>query len=349
MSTLFLIGNGFDVNCGMKTRYTDMYFGYISSKSTSPIIEQFKNSISGDIDNWGDFEMAMAEYAGQLNSESELLECLRDFNVYLNKYLTNEQEKFKKIVSEKTISNAISSEMHQSFMNFYDGITHNLSSLMQGRNAVPHSSISVISFNYTDAFDYLFSKHNAMFGGNRNVIHIHGKLNDDPFMGVDNINQIKNTYPLSNKGMRTFIKPISNEAYDKKRVEVAKNLIKNADTICAFGVSLGESDLTWRNELVNWIKENSENHLFIFKHSLFKENYGTVMERLDRGDSVREQLLLDWGVQFDEAESERIHIPCGKPLFSIKEIIDDAERKAEEAKKVNKLIEEHGDVIVSEI
>ena len=30
MSTLFLIGNGFDVNCGMKTKYTDVYEGYIN-------------------------------------------------------------------------------------------------------------------------------------------------------------------------------------------------------------------------------------------------------------------------------------------------------------------------------
>lgn len=349
MSTLFLIGNGFDLNCGMKTRYKDMYSGYISSNSTSPVIEQFKNTISGDIDNWGDFEISMGKYAGRLKDENELLECIRDFDVYLNGYLKNEQEKFKKKASDKAIISAISAEMHQSFLRFYDGITHNLTSLMNERNAGYPASISVVSFNYTDVFDYLYSKHSTVYGGNHDVIHIHGKLNDDHFLGVDNIDQIKNSYPLSYKGMRSIIKPISNEIYDKNRVEVTRDLIKHSDTICVFGMSLGESDLTWRKELINWLVDDSNNHLFFFKHSLFKEKYGTVMEKLDKSDFARDQLLSDWGVEPGEDVMNRIHIPCGKPLFSIKEIIEDSERKEEDRKKLDEIIEQYGDIPMSQI
>ena len=87
MSTLFMIGNGFDLNCGMKTSYKDVYRGYVKEKSDSNLINQFKRDISADIDNWSDFEMALAKYAGKFSDENELLECCRDFNVYMSKYL----------------------------------------------------------------------------------------------------------------------------------------------------------------------------------------------------------------------------------------------------------------------
>ena len=81
MSTLFLIGNGFDLNCGMKTAYRDIYPGYVKEPSESNIIFNFKKSIAEDINTWGDFELAMAEYAGTLKNEAELLE----WNVPLTK------------------------------------------------------------------------------------------------------------------------------------------------------------------------------------------------------------------------------------------------------------------------
>ena len=43
--TLFLIGNGFDLNCGMNTRFSDVYKEYVNSDSKSPIIESFKREI----------------------------------------------------------------------------------------------------------------------------------------------------------------------------------------------------------------------------------------------------------------------------------------------------------------
>ena len=86
MGTLFLIGNGFDVNCGMKTKYTDVYDGYIKEASSTDVIKTFKENISADYKTWGDFEMSMAEYAKNLNSESEFLECIRDFAGYMEQH-----------------------------------------------------------------------------------------------------------------------------------------------------------------------------------------------------------------------------------------------------------------------
>lgn len=349
MGTLLMVGNGFDVDCGMKTRYRDMYPGYIKSPSSSSIIQQFKDSISSDIDNWGDFEMAMAEYAGILNNEDDFLECLRDFNIYLEKYLIEEQIAFKKTIEDERIKKAIRVKIYQSLSGFYDGMTHNLSDIMNDRGAGKIQNMSAISFNYTDVFDLLYSDCKSRYSSLTNVVHIHGKLNDGPFLGVDNVSQVNTNYVFSKKAERSFIKPISNRVYDIHRVDEAKELIHYADTICVFGMSLGDSDLSWRNELLNWVKERADNHLFIFKHSMSRQTYRTVMEKLDKEDDARDRIVSGWNAQLDESELERIHIPCGVQLFGIDEVIKEQVRINEQANALSKTIDEIKDVKISDI
>ena len=43
MKIVYLIGNGFDLNLGLKTSYRDFYKKYIKQKSNSEIVENFKN------------------------------------------------------------------------------------------------------------------------------------------------------------------------------------------------------------------------------------------------------------------------------------------------------------------
>ena len=76
----FIIGNGFDINLGMKTKYSDMYEGYIKTPPQTKVIESFKNELRNQqpFDKWSDFEMAMAEYAKTLSSEKELIECVHN-------------------------------------------------------------------------------------------------------------------------------------------------------------------------------------------------------------------------------------------------------------------------------
>ena len=62
MGTLFILGNGFDVNCGMRTRYADVYKGYIVEESKTENLKKFKDTISTDIENWGDFVIIRVDH-----------------------------------------------------------------------------------------------------------------------------------------------------------------------------------------------------------------------------------------------------------------------------------------------
>lgn len=328
MGTLFLIGNGFDINCGMNTRYTDVYKGYIKEVSDSENIKKFKRKIAADIENWGDFEMSMARYAKELWDEDELLECLRDFAEYMERYLIEEQERFKLRLGNAELYDAVIKEIMISLETFYSGISHNVDSLMEARKAGHLGRIDAVSFNYTDVFDMVILeclKRNGF--SKRNVSHIHGILKDGPVFGIDNIDQVKVNYNLSRRGKRGFIKPIFNDQFDKERVRQAKEKIKAADVICAFGVSLGESDLSWRNEIIDWLRNNESNHLFVYRYNLSKKQYKTVGEKMDIEDEGKEELLSEWGIEDGESIYERIHIPCGKNIFNIEKVMDSVNRK----------------------
>ena len=62
MTVTFMIGNGFDINCGIKCSYRDVCAGYSKTESKSELIAEFKKNIDKDLDTWADFEMAMNKH-----------------------------------------------------------------------------------------------------------------------------------------------------------------------------------------------------------------------------------------------------------------------------------------------
>ena len=356
MSTLFFIGNGFDINCGMHTSYKDVYKGYVKEESNSEIIRRFKSDISSNIDNWGDFEMSMATYAARLANEAELLECLRDFARYMEMHLISEVNEIKAKLKDEKISEAVLKEMGNSLASFYYGISHNVDSIMERREARMLKRIEVVSFNYTDIFDVIYSGYMRDNGINgKKVAHIHGLLQDDPVFGVDNIKQVNTIYSLTRKGKRGFIKPIFNTEYDYQRVQYVERLIEGADTICVFGMSLGESDLSWRLKIIEWLRKDANHHLFVYQYSLSEVKAKTVGEKLDVEDDAKEQLMHEWAIEATEEIYEQIHIPCGRNIFNIGNIIEvielqnEKKKNAEIVKRIEQakdFVEQHADEIV---
>lgn len=80
----FLIGNGFDLNVGLKTRYIDFYKIYvIENENDSNIIRNFKKEIlrseAHGWRNWMDFEVGMGQQSKNFKGETpveDFIECL---------------------------------------------------------------------------------------------------------------------------------------------------------------------------------------------------------------------------------------------------------------------------------
>lgn len=335
MKVTFLIGNGFDLNCGLKCSYRDAYKGYLASESSLPVIAEFKKRISGNYETWADFELGMAADMVNYKSEQDFLLCLRDFKRYLDRYLYEQEETIKEEIRNDCVKKAIDREMRRSFRSYFAENAHDVAREVREMMGLEPVDFRVISFNYTTVFERMFQ----LAGLNKQIsriIHIHGQLQDDPVLGMDHLEQLPKTpYAISKKGERAFIKPTFNDEFDRARVLEAQQAIETSQVICAYGMSFGESDLTWRNLLLEWLRGSEDRHLFLYVYHCSMLPEMTVDERMDREEDEKIRILQKFHVAERDMEKylPRLHIPCCKNIFNIREAIEKGlqeERKMQE-------------------
>lgn len=98
MNITFLIGNGFDVNLGLKTRYVNFYKYYTNLEDTDApeVVKRFKSEIndfikrdskkqSADLIDWRDLEVALGKWTAKITAEEveplylDIIDSLRDY------------------------------------------------------------------------------------------------------------------------------------------------------------------------------------------------------------------------------------------------------------------------------
>lgn len=317
----FIIGNGFDLGLGLKTKYFDVYDGYINNPSSSDIVAKFKqdlkDNLANDYENWSDFEIGMAKYATEFDSEDQLVDCVRDFKQYMVAHLKSENQIFLDMLKGFTNSLSIINELNRSLEFFYDGLTPNI--INQFRYITKDAEIirNYITFNYTHSLEALLSIQATHYKFIENEpIHIHGRLDRDVVLGIDNINQLKGIkYSLTRKGQRAFVKTLFNEEYDRARIEKAQNTISQSSIICIYGFSLGESDQTWVEALANWLREDSNHHMVIYDYDQRTYNTYNYDEIMEVEDAKKSKILNKLGI-CNETVLDQIHIPVGRDLFN---------------------------------
>lgn len=94
MNLVYFIGNGFDINIGMKTRYCDFYEHYGAVFSESKFVKELKKEISEGIVNWSDLELAFGKHTIMLNDLNDFDEVYEDVVDNLADYLNSEEDKF---------------------------------------------------------------------------------------------------------------------------------------------------------------------------------------------------------------------------------------------------------------
>ncbi|MDE7193392.1 MAG: bacteriophage abortive infection AbiH family protein, partial [Oscillospiraceae bacterium] len=173
MNITFMIGNGFDVNLGLKTKFTDFYDTYFKSELDREVPKSVKNFIQlvlkdkdkfGNLDKWSDFEKAFAEnMEGSVDDVGEILE---DFTIQFAEYLRKEDEKCD-------YSNENVLKQFEDFLFLSYNLVENLdkqkiSSFYAQRarysNNNPINDVNFINFNYTSTLNTLVKKVDEKFG-----------------------------------------------------------------------------------------------------------------------------------------------------------------------------------------
>ena len=214
MDVVFLLGNGFDINIGMKTRYCDFYDYYFKQISLNNIIKTFKNNIKENIEDWADLELKLGEYLENLQ-ENEAILIYNDLIKNLQKYIQSEEEKYSYDVDSNLIRKDLISP--ENYLRYVDSqfIKNNW------KKDNENWRVRIISFNYTKSLEKLiaFNNKRILIETINNyqryidtVEHIHGFTNDRMVLGVNDSKQIKNQNLRDcKKIIRRFIKPECNK------------------------------------------------------------------------------------------------------------------------------------------
>lgn len=317
---LFIIGNGFDLSMGMKTKYEDMYESYFNIPSLSGTIEQFKQTLSKQepYSKWSDFEMGMAEYAQTLSSEEQFVECVRDFKSHMVQHLQIENQKIIAAINNSDYTDKLLGELDRSFEEFHICFSPNVIRQINSLVSVLFLGCpKIITFNYTTGLDELLilraKKNHTLVDL---PLHIHGSLKSDVVLGVDNISQLEECpYSISQKGERSFIKTVFNQQYDSERVLRAKQMILNSQIICIYGFSMGESDKTWTNLLIDWLKQSANHHLVIYQYDKAEYHRYIFDALMDAEDEKKKDLFTRLNLT-DPKLADQIHIPIGYDIFN---------------------------------
>ncbi len=345
----YVFGNGLDLACGLNTRFCDMYQDYVKEPSDSEIIKTFKNDIEKDktmhYQNWSDFEVGMAKYATKLDSEKSLKLCLSDFKKFMIKHLKGENERFIRQFKDKELKDKIISEFSKEIFGYKgDDLPPNERDIIKGfMNELTIENI--ISFNYTNIIHLLLTteKYNYI----DKIYQVHGTLNSEVIMGVDNESQIVDLpYELSKSGKRAFIKTLINSEFNQTKVNTIYRIIKRSDLIVIFGWALGQSDMSWKNLIREWLLNNTDHHIIYLKKKTNNTVISEAGELLDEIDSEREKFMDLMGIPEEKRMNveQRIHIPINNKKFQIK-LPDENKFELEESRIVNakKFIKENID------
>ena len=312
MNITFLIGNGFDINLGLNTRYTDFYPTYLS-KGHDDILSK---AIADNYDKWADLEVALGKVLKDVTPEQvdEFLDSKGKLEGDLAEYLRNEEARLD-------LSN---SNLSGEFQRNVTGFFKEFSAKEQADYKTWLSSVGAaivyrfISYNYTNGLDQIVEKskniHSFATHVGRSthytdsvgsVHHIHGTLDGDLILGVNDASQIDNPILQTDSRLVDYIvKAEVNEALGEQRMETAKRIIDESDYIGVYGMSIGDTDLMWWQYLLTWMQKKDSRRLILYVYTDPSDN-PSGQEKLRRINMWKDVFLAQSGADTDQAKKVR--------------------------------------------
>lgn len=290
---------------------------------------------------WADLEEQLGKSLENVeeNEQEKFYEDKAELDGLLLEYLGQEQEKIPTLNKEKEIS----TEFARSLMTFYSGLSE------VARNSITSTceaysneefKYCFICFNYTNSLDQIvnitrklkspITTHQGYSGSKNNllgtVLHIHGTLNEEMILGVNDIEQVNNTFLKNDEEfLDTFIKRRMNNSIGQRKTEHAQKLIEESHIICIFGMSLGSTDKMWWEEIVKWLSASDRNKLVIY-YKGYKEELNRMLpvNTIRLNNRLKLEVLEKGGADMDSPNldkvKQRIFISYNADVFNFKEI-----------------------------
>lgn len=331
MNIVFLIGNGFDINLGMKTSYADFYVDYIKTyRSTSESVKRLMENIAQykDTNLWADLEKGLGLYTEYIEDVNELRDVYFHLNDALMQYLSSQQ------LDDKYLTANVASKLKKDLMSPHQGfrprLRQEIVSFMNPGSA-GQDDVHIITFNYTNTIEQILEAGKWSLpvdlgvkntSGSKRMLqsihHIHGTLRDtEVIMGVNDASQIKNEQLAKDLSAQSMlIKPETTLNRGDMMDDKCEQIMRQSDMYCLFGLSLGDTDKKWWDILSS--RFNSANVHIIY----YAYDARIIKHKQDLWDIEREyrNMLLD---KFTSKHSDRstlgarIHVLVNSNMFKL--------------------------------
>lgn len=323
MNILYIIGNGFDMNLGLNTRYKDFYNYYQTINSQKKSIQKLKKEILDNYQNWSDLELAIGNYTENLNSTEEFDEIFEDIIDKLAEYLEKEENlfDFSKVNKDNLFDHLVFPEK-----TLLKADEIRINALKENYNR-SNWKIDLITLNYTSIIEKIvdFQSKSILIGKHHNdfniylksIEHIHGYLDDRMVVGVNDLSQIKNTsFHQNYEVVNALIKSNANKVSKHTIDDLCKNHIEQAHLICIFGSSIGDTDNIWWELIGERLMRGC--HLIIFAKS--ENTPQRFAHKKDREIQKSKTLFLS-KTKLTESEknsvSDRIFVGVNTDMFKL--------------------------------
>lgn len=328
MNITFLVGNGFDIACGLHTSYGDFYKWLFAHQTDNLRVERLKNSLDEDKSTnnnyWADFELWLGQYTKGFNEPflDEYLEAYDSVHESMIQFISSEREK----LSNQFLSQDSVKSLKESVLHFYQELDPLSKESIQSEinSRTEDVAFQFVTFNYTDCIDLCVSElskepllvQSTGYGKKQfyvkpDTIHVHGSIGHFPVLGVCNEMFVKNKELLKNSEfVNLFIKEKNVQSIGETWYRDVKHQIESSDIVCIFGLSLGASDSMWWNEVVKWMRATNHHHLVVFWHSDSEMSANSSFQ-YNREKTRIQKLLTDYSELKPQERLEinsRIHI-----------------------------------------
>ena len=193
---LVVIGNGFDLGHGLKTNFND--FIETNKQALENKYKAMKNGGNGWAEIEQNFKKILNERMERVIIPFFVDEALIDIidNYGVNKYgdvnyYNYENQMFNSIIAEIDSWVGLFCEFEKEFLvylktRYSDENIRKILSIKAKIQAILNCANNVLSFNYTNVVEEIY--------GVKKVLHIHGNINNEIFLGCDTIDKLKDVF-----------------------------------------------------------------------------------------------------------------------------------------------------------
>lgn len=247
--TLFIIGNGFDITCGIKSKYVD-FRQWLKSNNTYPKLYELMEHLFNncEYDFWGDIEKALGEYDEEQIMNACNLNPDIDYDHPI-RYVSS-------IESTPDMFKSILDEFLEAFNNWVNSIDITCAKKI---GDLPQDS-KYLTFNYTETLEKIYRIPKD------NVLHIHGSRLSKEKGYIIGHNNYRDRYDAYDKSQLYFIQKAQEDIIDDMNglVKDTKSIIiqnqnffhrlsNNIERVVVYGHSLSQIDRPYIDEIVKQI------------------------------------------------------------------------------------------------